>query len=265
MRHRVGILAIGLIALLSTATAVPATEQPPAAMSNREWETLWTRVLGRHVDDRGRIDFSGLQADPSDLDRVVAFVAAVDPESAPDRFASPQSRLAYYVNAYNALAMHGVLEAGVPQNFGGLRKLPFFYLRTFTIGARSLSLYHFENDVIRPLGEERVHFALNCMVVSCPRLSRHAFAADAVERQLDTAARAFIAEERNVRVDAAAGEAWLSGIFEFYPRDFLAKAPSLLAYVNRYRAVPIPEDFRIRFLEYDWTVNDRARLGGGGR
>jgi len=68
-----------------------------------------------------------------------------------------------------------------------------------------------------------------------------------------------------VRVDAAAREAWLSGIFEFYPRDFLAKAPSLMAYVNRYRAVPIPEDFRIRFLEYDWTVNDRARLGGGGR
>jgi Protein of unknown function, DUF547 len=125
---------MGLIGLLSTVTAVPATEQPPAAMSNREWEALWTHVLGRHVDDRGRIDFSGLQAGRSDLDRVVAFIAAVDPESAPERFASRQSRLAYYVNAYNALAMHGVLEAGVPQNFGGLRKLPFFYLRTFTIG-----------------------------------------------------------------------------------------------------------------------------------
>jgi hypothetical protein len=256
---------MGLIALLSTVTAVPATDQPPAAITNRDWEAVWTRVLGRYVDDRGRIDFAGLEADRSDLDRVVAFVAAVDPESAPERFAGRQSRLAYYVNAYNALAMHGVLEAGVPESFGGLRKFSFFYLRTFTIGGRSISLYDFENNVIRPLGEERVHFALNCMVVSCPRLPRHAFAADALERQLDAAARAFIAEERNVRVDPTAREVWLSGIFEFYPRDFLARAPNLIAYVNRYRGVVIPADFRIRFLDYDWTVNDRARVGAGGR
>ena len=38
-----------------------------------------------------------------------------------------------------------------------------------------MSLYTLENDVIRPLGDERVHFALNCMVVSCPRLPRVAF------------------------------------------------------------------------------------------
>jgi len=60
------------------------------------------------------------------------------------------------------------------------------------------------------------------------------------------AARAFITEDRNVRIDSTAREAWLSRIFEFYPREFLAKAPTLTGYVNRYRAVPIPEDFKIR-------------------
>src|SRR5262245_14253586 len=68
--------------------------------------------------------------------------------------------------------MYGVVRAGVPENLGGLTKFTFFYLRTFTIGEKSISLHKFENDVIRPLGEERIRFALNCMVVSCPRLPR---------------------------------------------------------------------------------------------
>jgi hypothetical protein len=79
----------------------------------------------------------------------------------------------------------GCVQAGVPESLGGLTKLTFFYLRTFTIGGKSISLYTFENDVIRPLGEERVHFALNCMVVSCPRLPRVAFSAAELDGQLD--------------------------------------------------------------------------------
>src|SRR6266498_1059136 len=94
----------------------------------------------------------------------------------------------------------------------GVRKFTFFYLRTFTVGGRSISLYNFENDVIRPLGEERVHFALNCMVVSCPRLPRVAFSAAALDRQLDSAAREFIGNTRNVWVDHAKREVWLSAI-----------------------------------------------------
>jgi Protein of unknown function, DUF547 len=138
-----------------------------------------------------------------------------------------------------------------------LTKFTFFYLRTFTIGGKSISLYKFENDVIRPLGEERVHFALNCMVVSCPRLPRVAFSAAGLEGQLDTAARSFIGETRNVWIEHAKREVRLSAIFDFYTEDFLAHAPSLVAYVNRYRAAQIPSDFKVHFLEYHWTVNHR--------
>jgi hypothetical protein len=219
-------MSFGLFSLISAAT--PVTARDAADLSIGEWEALWSKVLARHVDDSGRIDFNALSRDHADLDRVAAFMAAVDPASQPGRFPDRQSRLALYINAYNALAMYGVIEAGVPESLGGLRKFTFFYLRTFTIGGKSISLYKFENDVIRPLGEERVHFALNCMVVSCPRLPRAAF---------------------------SAGE--LSAIFEFYTDDFLAHAPSLIAYINRYRTSQIPDEFKVRFLAYHWTVNHR--------
>ncbi len=254
--------AIGLLSLFYV-TAYAATAAPDAeAMTNREWEALWTEVLIRHVDDAGRIDFATLAQDHVDLDRVVAFVAAVDPVSQPQRFADRPSRLAFYINAYNALAMAGVVQAGVPESLGGLTKVGFFYFRTFGVGRKATSLYKLENDVIRPLGEPRIHFALNCMVVSCPRLPRTAFVADALDQQLDAAARTFMAEKRNVSVDPIGREVGLSALFDFYTKDFLDHAPTLIDYANRYRTEVIPTDFKVRFLDYDWTVNDRRRGGG---
>jgi len=250
-------MALGLLSLISIVTPAPASDTATAALSIGDWEAAWTKVLTRSVDDAGRVDFDSLRRDHVDLDRVVAFVAVADPASQPQRFPDKNSLLAYYINAYNALAMYGVVQAGVPESLGGLTKFTFFYLRTFTVGGKSISLYKFENDVIRPLGDERVHFALNCMVVSCPRLPRVAFSAALLDRQLDTAAREFIGDTRNVWIDHARREVLLSAIFDFYTQDFLAHAPSLIAYVNRHRAAQIPSDFKVRFLEYHWTVNHR--------
>jgi hypothetical protein len=250
-------MALGLLSLISIATPAPAGDAAAEAWSIGEWEAAWTKVLTRYVDDAGRIDFDALRQNHVDLDRVVAFIAAVDPDSQPQRFPDKHSRLAFYINAYNALAMYGVVQVGVPESLSGLTKFTFFYLRTFTIGGKSISLYTFENDVIRPLGEERIHFALNCMVVSCPRLPRVAFSATKLDAQLDAAARAFIGETRNVYLDPGKREVWLSAIFDFYTADFLAHAPSLIAYVNLYRAAQVPADFKVRFLEYHWTVNHR--------
>jgi hypothetical protein len=133
----------------------------------------------------------------------------------------------------------------------------FFRLRKITVGGRSMSLARYENDVIRPLGEPRVHFALNCMTRSCPRLPQEAFDADALEAQLESAAREFLNDARNVRVDVAAREVWLSSLFDFYTEDFAPdrKRESLISYVNRYRNEPIEPKLTVKFIPYDWSIS----------
>ena len=253
-------MAFGFLSFILTTTTVPDVSDVPETVS--DWENLWTSVLAQNVDEAGRVDFASLVRNHVELDRVVAFIAANDPISQPAKFSSREAQLSYDINAYNALAMYGVIDAGVPKDLGGLRKFAFFWLRRFKIGAKSVSLYSFENDVIRPLGDPRIHFALNCMVVGCPRLPRMAFTADKLEKQLDAAARTFISENRNVRIDHGKQEIWLSSIFKFYTEDFVAHEPSLIAYVNRYRRDKIPTDFKVKFQDYDWTVNDRNATGG---
>jgi len=248
-------MAFSLLSFFFVTTAVPAVENVPASV--HDWEVLWAKVLQKNVDESGRIDFESLTRDHFDLDRVVAFIAANAPSNKPNMFPGRVSELAYYINAYNALAMYGVVDAGLPTSLGGFSKFTFFYLRKFSIGEKSISLYDFENDIIRPMGEERVHFALNCMVVSCPRLPRTAFVASELDRQLDTATRSFIAERRNVTIDPNKRTLSLSAIFEFYTQDFLAHAPNLIAYINNYRSEKISQDFKVKFLNYNWTVNKR--------
>ncbi|MBS0420962.1 MAG: DUF547 domain-containing protein [Proteobacteria bacterium] len=253
-----GILVVALGA--SHPNEPTAPHGPPSDRSVEHWQKTWSDVLARHVDAQGRVDFSGLGNDRAGLDDVVRFIAAVDPMSSPDLFPTQNSRLAYYIDAYNALAMYGVLDAGVPKRFGLLGRIRFFVLRKFVIGGRTLSLYRFENNVIRPLGDPRVHFALNCMSVSCPRLPQSAFTADALDQELDAAAREFVAEQRNVTVDSERREVRISAIFKFYTQDFLAQSPDLLSYINRYRSAPIPTNYKVVFADYDWSINDqRAR------
>ena len=248
----------GAVARVATAVLMLLSVAAAADPRIAAWQANWTETLQRHVDVSGRVDFRGLAEDRSNLDDVVRFVAATDPASAPALFPTRMARLAYDIDAYNALAMYGVLQAGVPERFDWLGRVQFFYLQKFIIGGRSISLYSLENDIIRPMGDPRVHFALNCMSVSCPRLPRAAFTADGLDRELDAAAREFVAEDRNVHIDRDRAEVTLSAIFAFYTEDFLATAPSLIAYINRYRAAPIPETYKVKFADYDWTINDQS-------
>jgi hypothetical protein len=214
----------------------------------------WARVLDCCVDTQGRVAFDTLVRDRRDLDLYVGYVAAVDPEADRQTFPTPQARLAHQINAYNALSMHGVLELGIPRTNAGLRKVRFFFLRRYRIGGKKQSLHAYESR-IRELGDPRVHFALNCMSVSCPQLPRAPFRAASLDAELDAAARAFVNDERYAQVDAAAKRVRLSSIFKFYTDDFLKVADSLIAYVNRYRSAPIPADYSVEFLPYDWTIN----------
>jgi len=251
MMNRLAVsMAVGALIAAQPVYAAPATLA--------EALDLWSSVLTRFVDEQGRTAFDALAADRSALDEFVAYVERVSPATAPELFPRRADVLAYHLNAYNALTMRGVIDEGVTDGFTSFFKRQFFFrLRKVTVGGQSMSLSTYENEIIRPLGEPRVHFALNCMVRSCPRLPQSAYSADELEAQLEAAAREFLNDPRNVRVEAAAREVWLSSILDFYAEDFApdGKRESLIAYVNRYRDEPIDAKLAVKFIPYDWTLN----------
>ncbi len=252
------LIGIGMVVALHGA----AIAQAQAAQLTVEQATQhWALVLEEYVNDAGYVDFRRLATDPAELQTYVDWVAAVDPGNRSDLFPTRESVLAYYLNAYNALAMRQVLAQEVPNKLSLLKRRKFFRVAQVVVGGQTMNLEDFENDIIRKLGEPRVHWALNCMSESCPRLPRQPFMADHIEQQLQRETLKFLAEPRNVRIDHDRRRVHLTGIIKFFPEDFLAVAPSFIAYVNRYRAADeqIPDDYKVKFINYDWTVIQQRR------
>ena len=218
----------------------------------------WEYVLQHYVDEQGRTDFKGLSKDIVPLENVINFISFASPEMTPELFDSPQFIMAYYINSYNALAMYGVIEKGIPDGFTSFfSRAAFFKFRDVVIGGKVTNLYDFENDVIRPLNEPRAHFALNCMVKDCPRLPQTPFYAETLDDTLEQATREFFGSKKHFYFDDKRKRVYVSEILDFYTEDFVAsgKAKDLPQYINQYLAEPIPKNYKLRFIDYDWRIN----------
>src|SRR5918993_756716 len=98
------------------------------------------------------------------------------------------------------------------------------------------------------------------LAAGCPRLPREPFTAAGLDAELDREAREFFAEPRNLVVEPERQAFRVSEILSFFTGDFLAVAPSLPAYINRYRdGPPIPDGYKAEFIDYDWRINNQPK------
>jgi hypothetical protein len=254
------------------------TAAVPVAAEGWDYGDL-DHVLGRYVDEEGFVDYHGLAQDHARLDRYVEEMARVSPDSDPDRFPTTGDALAYWINAYNALMLRRVVEAWPVASVRDIRALyGVFWRDKHRLGGRKLSLRGLENQIIRErFAEPRIHFAINCASRGCPALSRKAWRAETLEADLDAAARRFIANESNVRFDPERRLVELSSIFRWFDGDFIAwmessgfEAPrGVLDYVLRYlpaerrEAWGDPDDLRVEWIDYDWSINVAQDPGHG--
>ncbi|MEM7017531.1 MAG: DUF547 domain-containing protein [Pseudomonadota bacterium] len=250
-------LLLSAASLVLTGCGTAVVKAPPGPIdSDAVALQKWSNVLRRHVNEAGQISFRALATEPTDLFAYVRYISKVSPTATPERFSNQAERLAYYLNSYNALAMFNVINSGFPLSLSSLNaKAQFFYFRSFIIGGETMSLYDYENKVIRAEGDARVHFALNCMSIGCPRLPRAPFLATQLDAQLERETFDFFGELRYLNVDNSNKIVHVSEILDFYPEDFLANHASLIDYINQYQETPIPTDYKVKFIPYDWTVN----------
>ncbi len=111
------------------------------------------------------------------------------------------------------------------------------------------------------MNDPRVHFAQLHGFKGCPQLPRVPFSADVLQTQLEHAAREFVRDRHNVRVDVPSEAVWLSSIFAFYTEDFLQERESPSPTSTSFGDVgeTTPKSYSIRFFHYDWTVNPPPR------
>jgi hypothetical protein len=261
----IGCVTSCLLAAVGAATARAGTLKPDAAAVAAAAAPFpfaaWDRLLKQFVDDKGRVDYNAV--DKEALEKLFAAVARSSPKRNPELYPTKDAYKAFYLDAYNVLVWKNVLTRLPKIKNVDSEKVSFFYFTKFVIGGDEMNLYDLENKVVRPTFKDaRVHFALNCASGGCPLLPREAFTPDKVEEQLSREARRFCNEKRNVDFDAATKRLKLSHIFDWYRDDFGKEPAKVIAWINHYRPADgqLPEDAKIEYVDYDWTLNDQHLL-----
>lgn len=210
-------------------------------------------VLSANVS-KGHVDYAGIDADSRFHDYVAALAEVSVPESLP-----LDQRLAFWINAYNALAIQGILQGRSPSTFFG--RASYFKRDEYRVAGRSITLYDLEHDVIIPLEDNRIHFAIVCASQSCPPLRSEAYVAEELDAQLDEQARLFVEDESKNAYDLDGGKASISKIFDWFEDDFVAEAGSVQRYIARFvsddalRDALNAERLEVRHMKYDWSLN----------
>jgi uncharacterized protein DUF547 len=213
--------------------------------------TLWDTIVKQYVDDGGRVAYQRLRTESGDALAVylkTLAAAAIDDLPSADR-------LAFWINAYNATIVAGVLEDYSPES--SLSRLRFFRIYSHPIAGASRTPDDIE-AIVRSLHDSRVHFALVCASTSCPKLRREAYLGARLDAQLDDQARQFVNDPDRNRIDPATGAVELSMIFDWFKDDFRRDGRALADFLAPYLNVQQVELLREkapRYRTYDWTMN----------
>jgi len=212
-------------------------------------------ILARNVRN-GFVDYDGIASEP----RLGEFIDQLG-TTKPSDLTSTEDELAFYINAYNVLAIQGILNGESPSSWWGRRK--FFKRQKFNVLGEMISLETLEHERIIVLGEQRIHFAIVCASMSCPRLASRAYRPEEINTQLHNAAKQFINDPTRNHFDPKRKIAFLSKIFDWYADDFTAAGGSLQRYLARFVSNAEVQDalrqdgIEVRFVDYDWNLNGR--------
>ncbi|XP_038132337.1 uncharacterized protein zgc:152951 isoform X2 [Cyprinodon tularosa] len=241
------------------------------------------KLFSEHLSADGKfVDYKGMSVDPV-FERYCEL--AIQLQRVELLSLSREEKLAFFINIYNALVIHGYLRLGAPTNIW--QRYKFFNYVSYLIGGEVFTLQDIENGVLRgnrkgiaqlrrpfsktdprlqvalPDAEPLIHFALNCGAKGCPPIKT--YTPQDIDTQLLTAAEAFLENDDACMVDSDKNEVHLSQIFKWYKADFGGTDEKLLKWVldhmgdspkkTSLQDVLSTGKTKVSFLPYDWSSN----------
>ena len=230
----------------------------------------FNRTLGRVVNTQGLVDYEAVKTDV-DLQIFLDQLAQISPDTHPALFPSRADSLAFWINAYNACVLAGVSKAYPISSVTEIAPLfGFFKIYRFVVGGRRVSLDQIEHEIIRKqFADPRIHAAINCAAVSCPRLLNEVFTPDKLDDQLNSVMQDMIRNPIHVQINRETGVVNLSAIFDWFSSDFTSyvqareAGETVLDYISLFLVeddalyLQNHPDLQIVFLDYNWSLNNQ--------
>ncbi|MEM1216303.1 MAG: DUF547 domain-containing protein [Bacteroidota bacterium] len=248
------LLSLLLILLVAGCSAprITSDAEPPQ-------HTQWDSLLRDYVDENGLVNYKGLQKDSA---RLQSYLQLLERQAPNPKKWSDAEQMAYWINAYNAYTLQLILRHYPLASIKDIKNgIPFvntvWDIKFIEIAGEQLDLNNIEHGILREnFDDPRIHFALVCASMSCPKLVNRAFTADKLDAQLDRAAREFFSDPFRNQIDATPVK--ISKILDWYWTDFKDKYAGHYALVNAYTDEDLTKDTTVEFLDYDWSLNEQT-------
>ena len=198
----------------------------------------------------GLVDYGAVKNDAA-LKSLISTIADADVSGASDLV-----KQAFYINAYNLLVINNAAQAYPLESVQDISG--FFDRKKSTIGGKSMTLNKIEKDyLLKPYGDARYHFVLVCGAMGCPPITNFAYMPNKLEEQLEVQTKKALNDPAFIK--ATSGNVGLSQIFKWYTSDFGGSTKSVLKFINKYRNKPISSSAKVKYYNYDWSINDTAK------
>lgn len=238
---------LSMLALLSQIFVVSAAEP--------SWD-LYSALLTDHVKTSNQhgitlnwVNYSQLKNDQ----RFAQVVKQIE-DFSPDDLKTKEEKLAFYINAYNILALKIVVNNWPVKSIKDVGSLfkSVWKKDAGKIGGKIVSLNEVEHEILRPMADPRIHMAIVCASVSCPDLRTEPYTATKLNEQLNDQTKSFLSNpQKGFTLDG--NKARTSKIFDWFKEDFLTNG-DIEGFIRQY--LELPPNIRLKAdLPYDWTVN----------
>ncbi len=228
--------------------------------------STWDRLLKKYVDQDGMVNYAVWKASETDRAALKQYLAALS-QADSEAKTTKEGKLAFWINAYNALTVHGILEvyptSSIRNHTAKVLGYNLWKDLLLPVGDKKYSLDAIEHQVLRKLGEPRLHFAIVCASIGCPRLRNEAYTPAKLEAQLADNTRDFLGRPKNLQVDMANRRVQVSSILDWFGKDFAPTPQKALAGLADYmpdeatKRLVASGDFSVSYLDYDWSLNKK--------
>jgi hypothetical protein len=208
----------------------------------------WNELLQKHVSDQGNVNYKGFKTDKTKFNAYLEMLS----KNAPEGSWSKGETLAYWMNVYNAFTVKLILDNYPIKSIKDISG-PWTH-RFIKIGEKWYTLNDIEHKIIRKMDEPRIHFALVCAAVSCPRLYNKAFTAKNIETDLELLTKGFLNDP--TKNEFSEHSIKISKIFKWYAGDFKNDGKDLIDFFNRYSDIEISSKAKKSYKDYNWSLNE---------
>lgn len=196
-----------------------------------------------------QVNYSGLQNDQL-FDEVIQLIASYPVKNLSNR----EERLAFYINAYNILAIKQIIDNWPVKS---IKQVGSLFTQVWDkpaglVSGQTFTLRNLEDRVIRKYKEPRIHFAINCAAVSCPNLRKEPYTAKKLNQQLDEQTRTFLNDPYK-GAKRGRSRVHVSKIFKWFANDF-KPAGGTANFIYQYRPEFKGSSIRAN-IKYNWGVN----------